>query len=258
MMVLDSGADEHAVCNINWLQNVRELRPTEKFGTADESSIIEATHEGQLTLKVRNCHGVQNYITLERVVYVPKLGKNLISAAKITQNDIINIKIKAKGADAYYPDSNEILFSAYKRGNTLELPCTYMFVEPDEKEYKRLDVLVADGESMEPEYRLDRDIYPFMRNSKELGSLENGRVIETIDLTEEVDQSRVSDQEMVNEQITTKQLDQKTMWHRRTGHLSAKYLNHLQKNSVGIPINLKFKDDDFKDCQPCIEAKILD
>lgn len=47
----------------------------------------------------------------------------------------------------------------------------------------------------------------------------------------------------------------KLLWHKRMGHLSARNLNLLKDVVVGIPKTLRFKPDDFLDCEICHLAK---
>ena len=85
--LIDSGASDNMVNNIDWLTDVKII--PEKKIMIGNGDTVSATHSGTLKMNVRLQGGgppVTRAVTLERVLYVPRLKENLISCSALCRD----------------------------------------------------------------------------------------------------------------------------------------------------------------------------
>ena len=98
--VMDTGATEHMTDDLTLLYNVKVLK--EPMYIATGNGRVRCEKAGQATLHVRRGISVQD-ITLKHVLYVPTLGRNLLS---------INRLVTAVGGTYVYKDSDSEVIDA--------------------------------------------------------------------------------------------------------------------------------------------------
>ena len=102
----------------------------------------------------------------------------------------------------------------------------------------------------------------FVKSHADVYEIETGRVIfSAFDKNglKYVQFSRVTDNVNVNAMVINTEINDRNtelceLWHKRTGHISAKYLRELMNNANNIP-KLKISDKMFRECIVCAEAK---
>ena len=98
-LYLDSSADEHMVCQRDWITDFTSIPPTSvRLG---DNKIIEATGKSKLLIKLSHPSGTTEFC-FNSVYYVPNLAKNLLSPNCIVEKGYIGTHSK-DGYTMYNP-----------------------------------------------------------------------------------------------------------------------------------------------------------
>lgn len=117
VFLLDSGAYKHMTKNWEYLTDVRKLPHPEKLSCASRSAPLEATHSGEMLIKVKNRFGEERSLLLKEVLYVQQLDVDLLSENIITHNGQFHITFTKDYADVINTETNEVTLSAKRSGN---------------------------------------------------------------------------------------------------------------------------------------------
>lgn len=83
--IADSGASSHMCNNKDYFDSLQKLPKVEHVMLGD-NHVLDATHSGNVTLKLRLPDGSESRCNLKNVLYVPKLCYNLLSIYKVTDS----------------------------------------------------------------------------------------------------------------------------------------------------------------------------
>lgn len=117
VFLLDSGAYKHMTRTWEYLTEVKKLAKPEKLSCASRSAPLEATHTGEMLIRVKNRFGEENTLLLKEVLYVPQLDVDLLSENIITHNGQFLITFTRDYADIVNTETNEITLSAKRCGD---------------------------------------------------------------------------------------------------------------------------------------------
>lgn len=111
LWILDSGATEHMTSDKAKYVNFKHYKSTVEVANSEK---IEVTGIGDLKLLLHDENEVSRTVTLENVLYVPKLGGNLLSVGRIEER---GLKVEFANGEAKVTEKNdETVFIAKRKG----------------------------------------------------------------------------------------------------------------------------------------------
>ena len=114
-MMLDGGADRHMVKELYRLSDVRLLQTPVVISQAEKSRKLIGTHSGTLNIEIKSRNNSWVHITLDDVLYVPNLSRNLISGELIVSTKRYCVNYSWNFADIIEVETNSIVCSAITR-----------------------------------------------------------------------------------------------------------------------------------------------
>jgi hypothetical protein len=88
-LLLDSGYSSHILCESRWLHNLHPIQSRE-IRLAD-NSVIHADEAGDIVLEEPSHKNTALNLTIKDVLFVPKLGLNLLSCSRLTEKGVKSV-----------------------------------------------------------------------------------------------------------------------------------------------------------------------
>lgn len=157
--IVDSGASSHMSNDLSVFQNYRAIHPAEDVYLGDDR-IVRGYGTGTVVLGVSS-ENEKNEVTLSDVLYVPKLGKNLLSVGTLED----------KGATVLFKDKKVTL--TY-RGNSMTLATAkskmYVVNVSSQRAVRRMSLRLALEMSRYPDFSRYRYRYRYWSTGTGIGT----------------------------------------------------------------------------------------
>jgi hypothetical protein len=124
--LLDSGASSHMSCELTWLHNLHPI-PSREIRLAD-NNMVHADAAGDLVLEAPSHKNTALKLTIRDVLFVPKLGLNLLSCSRLAEKGVTSVFDKHGCALIDTHNHNDTLARAKLRDNLYWI--SYMVVTP--------------------------------------------------------------------------------------------------------------------------------